>query len=124
MASAGSTNQFKAALAAMYFEAMTEGPLTVAFGDGGHNEDGTPRAFDPDQEGLLSSLLSKAAASVSMPDDWTIQVMGKLNKDELVGETVSEFGVFLDGDMIALRNSSQKIKDSDEEFPVSITINF
>ena len=124
MASQGSTDGFRADLAAMYFERMTTGPLTVEFGDGGHEEDGTPKPFDPAQTELNNSLLSKAPEVFSMPDDWSIQITGKLEDSELVGEEVSEFGIFLDGSLVALRNNSKKVKDSDEEYPITITIYF
>jgi len=124
MANQGSTDEFRASLAAMFFENMTTGPLTVEFGDGGHEEDDTPKPFDPAQTEMGNSLLSKAPEAFSMPDDWSIQVTGKLEQSELIGEAVSEFGIFLDGSLIAFRNSAKKIKDSDEEYPITITIYF
>lgn len=124
MSYAGSTNQLRSQLCAMYYSAMVSGVVTVQFGDGGHNPDGTAKSFDPAQTALLHTLITKSVTEITMPTLYSIAVTGKLLMSELVGETLSEFGVFFDGDMIALRNSSAKIKDADEEFPITMTITF
>ena len=51
-------------------------------------------------------------------------ITGRLAQADLIGKTVSEFGIKIDGDMVGIRNSAPKIKQSDEEFETVITFVF
>ena len=53
-----------------------------------------------------------------------MRVTGELAAGDLVGEEISEFGIFLNDTLIGYRNMSLKIKDGDETMANSIAFLF
>ena len=97
----------------------------MAFGDGGHNTDLTPKAMDPARTTLYHERLRKELSNVTQEDPMSVTGTGRLEKDELVGARISEVGLLDEsGYLIGYRCFSPKIKDTDETYEVEIKIRF
>lgn len=126
MAEATTTNHFRRRLAKRMFD---ESPLPkigmMAFGDGGHNADGTPKAPSADRTALVNERIRKVLVSVAQEDQYSVTATGRLAKSDLVGVSVSEAGL-LDtaGNLLGFRNFAPKIKEADEEYEVRIKLKF
>lgn len=108
------------------FSAKAIAGATAVFGDGGHDGDDLPLSIEADQIALHHQLVETTIpeADISVTIDGNVMITGRLAQADLVGETVSEFGIKIDGDMVGIRNSAPKIKQSDEEFETVITFVF
>lgn len=93
----------------------------MAFGDGGHHADGTPKPADPDAVGLVNELLRKPLASITRPSLYTTECEGRIEPGELTGAWISE-AVLLDadGNPVAFKTFSPKRRDDDELYQVFI----
>lgn len=119
------TDVFRKSLADALYERITEGEAYMHFGDGGWDEAADrPKYPNTSQTALISLLLAKALQSVSKPSDFSVLVVGRLENADLVGEEISEAGLVVDGELLAIRNFSKKIKDADDYYDVSMTIQF
>ena len=126
MAEAITTYDFRRRLARHFFDG-TELPKIkyMAFGDGGHNSDGTPIQPDSNQTSLRHELLRKELTEVYQEDDFSVTGKGRIAKDELVGVSISEAGLIDEGgNLIGFKNFAPKIKESDEEYEISIKLKF
>ncbi|NCC97533.1 MAG: hypothetical protein EOM02_11970 [Synergistales bacterium] len=95
----------------------------MAFGDGGHNADGTPKVASPNQTKLNRELLRKGLSVVTQEDSMSVTGTGRIEKSELIGKSISEAGLLdASGNLIGLKNFSPKIKDDDEYYDISIKI--
>lgn len=119
------TDVFRASLADAFYDHITEGESYMYFGDGGWDESADrPKYPDTSQAALISLLIAKDLLSVTKPTDFSVAVVGRLENADLVGEEISEAGLVVDGELLVIRNFSKKIKDADESYDVSITIQF
>lgn len=126
MAEAVIINQFRQRLAKhMYDGSALPKVKYMAFGDGGHNADLTPKAMDPARTTLYHERLRKELSNVMQEDPMSVTGTGRLEKDELVGARISEVGLLDEsGYLIGYRCFSPKIKDTDETYEVEIKIRF
>ncbi len=86
-------------------------PESIAFGDGGESG-GEVLTEDPAQIGLNNELLRKPLDSVGL-DGSDVVCIGRLEQDELNGETISEIAIFdAIGKLISVRNFSGVEKES------------
>jgi hypothetical protein len=126
MSNTASTVLLKPLLVSLFSEKAIAG-ATAVFGSGGHTvETGLPLAIEADQVALHTLLIEKTIpeADITVTIDGNVMITGRLAQADLVGETVSEFGIKIDGDLVGIRNSAPKIKQSDEEFETVITFVF
>lgn len=93
----------------------TLAPITqMAFGDGGVDENGTPKTVTGDETALYNELLRKNVGELTFPNDehTTCRYPGILGDDELVGEEISELALYdSEGDMIMIQTFLKKGKD-------------
>jgi len=125
MSNVSSTLLLKPLLVALFQEKAQETAYAV-WGDGGHDIDDNPLPVASDQTTLHNQLFEKAISPLDVvtDDDGNVRITGLLAMDEMVDETVSEFGIKVDGDIIGIRNSAPKVKQDDEEFETNITFVF
>lgn len=126
MAEATTTNHFRRRLAKHMFDESALPKIgMMAFGDGGHNTDGTPKAPSADRTALVNERIRKVLVSVAQEDQYSVTAIGRLAKSDLVGVSVSEAGL-LDtaGNLLGFRNFAPKIKEADEEYEVRIKLKF
>jgi phage-related tail fiber protein len=126
MAEAVTTYDFRKRLARHFYNGQ---PLPqasqMAFGDGGHNTDDTPKNPDPNQDNLQNELLRKDLASIYQEDDFSTTGSGRIAKSELNGASISEAGLLdSDGNLLGFKNFAPKIKESDEEYEINIKLKF
>lgn len=89
----------------------------MAFGKGGIGEGGELIVATGEEMTLKMELLKKEIDSHIFPVETTCRYSVKLGKNELVGESISEQGLFdEEGDLIAYKTFLPKGKDSDMEF--------
>lgn len=123
MSSSTTTDLFRASLADDFLAGLSGAQFK--FGDGGHNpETGAVLAANPAQTDLNNPLLTKSIFSASKPTATSVKAVGRLLQDELVGESISEGGLFVGGDLIAVRNCGVKVKENDEVYDFEITVTF
>jgi len=99
--------------------------MYMAFGDGGHNVDGTPKTPNPAQTALQHELLRKALSSKVQEDTYSLTGTGIIAAAELVGAHISEAGLLdASGNLMGFRNFAPKIKESDEDYSIKIKLKF
>ncbi len=125
MAYATSTNGLKDLIVANFIAAAEAG-ATAVFGSGGHDVSGDPIAVDPTQTALHNQLIANpiSASDIGEDEDGNVQITGRLSESDLVGSTISEFGIKIGTTLVGVRNSAPKVKESDEAFETSITFIF
>jgi phage-related tail fiber protein len=97
----------------------------MAFGDGGHNPNGTPKTPNPEQTALVHEVLRKNLSSIVQEDLYSVTGTGVVAEAESIGVSISEAGL-LDaaGNLLGFRNFAPKIKESDEEYEIKIKLKF
>lgn len=86
----------------------------MAFGNGGVDVDGNIIAPKEGQDVLANELYRKPIDGYSFPDDTVCRYECTLTEQELVGEEISEIGLYdEDGDIIAIKAFKRKGKDND-----------
>ena len=88
----------------------------MAWGDGGVDESGEPKATTGNEVGLYNKLLEKEIEghTYTNEEQTTCRYSGTLESGELTGKEISEMGLLdEDGDLIAYRTFRRKGKDED-----------
>lgn len=88
----------------------------MAWGDGGVDENGQPKAATGNEIDLYNQLLKKDIESHTYVNDGetTCRFTATLDKGELTGSEISEMGLFdSEGDLVAYRTFMRKGKDED-----------
>ena len=118
--------QFRKKIAAHMAGTGTLAPAKyVAFGDGGHNSDGSVVAVSEQQTGLNHEVLRKELSSIKQEDLLSFTGKGAIEKEELVGIALSEAAIIdADGDCIAVKNFPPKVIGSDERYELAIRVRF
>lgn len=97
----------------------------MAFGDGGHHADLTPKVPDPDATGLVHELLRTPLSSLSQPTPYMVACEGRIHAGELTGAYVSEAALLdEDGQVVAIKTFAPKIREADELYQVFIEPRF
>jgi hypothetical protein len=123
MSSSTTTDLLRKWLADQFEASLTTGQM--AFGDGGHDpvtEDVI--AATQDQETLHNQLIIHNLHATERVDDYSVKVTGRLLKPDVVGYEISEAGLFVGGELKAVRNFGPKTKEDDEIYDVDITVLF
>uniref|UniRef100_UPI00405635B1 phage tail protein n=1 Tax=Agathobacter sp. TaxID=2021311 RepID=UPI00405635B1 len=88
----------------------------IALGNGAENEDGTIKEYLEEDVSLYNELTRKEYVSCEKINDTRYRYRIELAEDELAGEKINEAAVYdSEGDLIAIRVFSNKIKDADME---------
>jgi len=91
----------------------------IAFGDGGHNLDGTPIKPTGTETEVPGEFIRKNIDGMSLPISTTLQILGNLDFGEGEGKHVSAVGIYdSDDDLVALKTFSPKIKDNDTRIDI------
>lgn len=88
----------------------------MAWGDGGVDENGTPKTASGNEIGLYQELMKKEIETHAYTDEaeTTCRYTATLERGELTGSEISEMGLFdEEGDLIAYRTFMRKGKDAD-----------
>jgi hypothetical protein len=97
----------------------------MAFGDGGHNADGTTKAVNAARTALFHERLRKPIASISRPQPTFVEAKGVVTEAELVSVTLSEAAlVDAAGNLIAMKTFAPKVKEADERIEITLTLRF
>ena len=126
MAEATTTYNFRQRLAKHFYDGSSLPQIAMmAFGDGGHNADGTAKPPDAARTTLNHELLRKPLAQVIQEDGYSVTGTGRLEKPELLGAHISEAALLdASGNMIGFRNFAPKIKESDETYEIAVKLKF
>lgn len=88
----------------------------MAFGKGGVDNSGNVIAPTQEQSSLTNELHRKEIDKYSFPADTTCRYECTLLTNELVGEYISEIGLYdSDGDIVCIKTFTPKGKDGDVE---------
>lgn len=91
----------------------------IAFGDGGHDLGGEPIPPTGNETQVPGEFLRKPIDDTDLPISTTLRILGSLDFNEGVGKHVSAVGLYdSDGDLVALKTFSPKIKDADTRIEV------
>lgn len=97
----------------------------MAFGDGGHNADLTPKAPFRTATALTHEVLRKPLASLTQEDLFSATGKGVVEAGELVGARISEAAILdSNGELIGIKTFAPKFKESDERYEISIKLRF
>ena len=97
----------------------------MAFGDGGHNPDLTPKAPDADALGLVHELLRKPLATINQEDPFSVTGKGVIEASELVGARISEAAILdVNGQICGVKTFAPKLKEGDERYELSVKMRF
>ncbi|MCW5319625.1 hypothetical protein D5039_00045 [Verminephrobacter aporrectodeae subsp. tuberculatae] len=126
MAEAITTNDYRRRIAKHMADNSTLAPIAfLAFGDGGHNADLTPKTPNADAVGLAHELLRKPLATITQEDPYSVTGKGVLEPADLVGMRISEAALIdANGQICGLKTFAPKIKESDERYEISIRMRF
>mgnify|MGYP000861539530 CR=1 FL=1 len=126
MSEATTTNDFRRRLARHFYDNSSLPKAAImAFGDGGHNQDGTSKTPNPNQTQLQHEVLRKTLTSVTQEDLYSVTGKGTISKPEAVGVSLSEAGLLDEaGNLMGFKNFAPKIKESDETYEISIKLKF
>ena len=126
MAEAITVDAFRKRLAKHMADNSTLPPIAfMAFGDGGHNTDMTPKSPSATATALAHEVLRKPLALITQEDLFSTTGKGTVEANELVGVSISEAGL-LDsaGQLVGLKTFAPKHKESDERYEISIKLRF
>ena len=97
----------------------------MAFGDGGHNADLTPKTPSKTATALSHEILRKSLTSIAQEDLFSVTCKGVIEASELVGARISEAGIFdSNSQLIGIKTFAPKLKESDEKYEISIKLRF
>lgn len=97
----------------------------MAFGDGGHNPDLTPKPPSAAATALTHEVLRKPLASITQEDLFSVTGKGVMEASELVGVRISEAALIdANGQLVGVKNFAPKLKESDERYEISIKLRF
>lgn len=97
----------------------------MAFGIGGHREDGSVIAPSEKQTTLNNEQLRKPLSVIAQEDALSVTGTAVIEKEEMVGLALSEAAlVDADGGLIAVKNFAPKVKEADERYECSILVRF
>lgn len=126
MSEATTTNSFRQRLARTHYDGTVLPKVAqMAFGDGGHNPDGTPKTPDAAQTVLVHEVLRKDLSTITQEDIYSVTGTGLVAEAELTGIHISEAGLLdLSGNLLGFRNFAPKIKEADETYEIKIKLKF
>lgn len=92
------------------------GSCFLAIGTGGHYADHTPKAPDPGQTALIHEVM-RLVGKVERQSDYTVKVHALFPLKDLDDYSeISEIGLFVSDDLLAVRNAAPTIVDPNNTF--------
>lgn len=97
----------------------------MVFGDGGHNADGSVKPVSDTQTALNHEVLRKELTSVKQEDLLSFTARSAVDKNELVGTVLSEYGIAdSNGDLIGIKTFPPKVIGQDESYEMYLRLRF
>lgn len=97
----------------------------MAFGDGGHNADLSPKPTNENATGLTNELFRKQLTSVTQDEPLSVTGKGILEKNEYVDKIISEAAIYDENNhLVAIKNFAAKLKEADERYALSLILRF
>lgn len=126
MAEAIVVNAYRQRLAARMAGGEQLAPIAyMAFGDGGHNADLTPKAPSSSATGLSHEILRKPLAALTQEDLFSVTGKGSIEAGELIGARISEAALLdANGQLVGIKTFAPKLKEGDERYEISIKLRF
>jgi len=126
MAEAVVANIYRQRLAARLAGGAPVAPIAfMAFGDGGHNADLTPKAPSAAATKLNHEILRKPLAGITQEDLYSVTGKGAIEKNEVIGAAISEAALIdANGQLVGLKTFAPKFKENDERYEISIKLRF
>jgi phage-related tail fiber protein len=126
MAEAVVVNTYRQRIAARMAGGAQLAPVAyMAFGDGGHNADLTPKAPSASATELNHEILRKPLAAITQEDLYSVTGKGAVEANEVVGAVISEAALIdANGQLVGLKTFAPKFKENDERYEISIKLRF
>lgn len=126
MAEAVVANIYRRRLAARMAGGANIAPIAfMAFGDGGHNADLTPKAPSAAATSLNHEILRKPLAGITQEDLYSVTGKGAIEANEVIGAGISEAALLdANGQLVGLKTFAPKFKENDERYEISIKLRF
>ncbi len=126
MAEAITVNAYRQRIAARMAGGASLAPIAyMAFGDGGHNPDMTPKPPSSSATSLNHEVLRKPLSSITQEDLYSVTGKGTVEANEIVGASISEAALIdSNGQLVGLKTFAPKYKESDERYEISIKLRF
>ena len=126
MAEAVVANIYRRRIAARMAGGANIAPIAfMAFGDGGHNADLTPKAPSANATSLNNEILRKPLAGITQEDLYSVTGKGAIEANEVVGAGISEAALIdANGNLVGLKTFAPKFKENDERYEISIKLRF
>lgn len=126
MAEAVVVNTYRQRIAARMAGGAQLAPVAyMAFGDGGHNADLTPKAPSASATALNHEILRKPLAAITQEDLYSVTGKGAVEANEVVGAGISEAALIdANGKLVGLKTFAPKFKENDERYEISIKLRF
>ena len=126
MAEAIVVNAYRQRIAARMAGGAQLAPIAyMAFGDGGHNADLTPRPPSSSATALNHEILRKPLAAITQEDLYSVTGKGAVEANEVVGAGISEAALIdSNGQIVGLKTFAPKFKENDERYEISIKLRF
>lgn len=126
MAEAVVANIYRRRIAARMAGGANIAPIAfMAFGDGGHNADLTPKAPSANATSLNNEILRKPLAAITQEDLYSVTGKGAIEANEVVGAGISEAALIdANGNLVGLNTFAPKFKENDERYEISIKLRF
>lgn len=126
MAEAIVVNAYRQRIAARMAGGAQLAPIAyMAFGDGGHNADLTPRPPSSSATALNHEILRKPLAAITQEDLYSVTGKGAVEANEVVGAGISEAALIdSNGQLVGLKTFAPKFKENDERYEISIKLRF
>lgn len=97
----------------------------MAFGDGGHNADMSPKAPSASATALNHEILRKPLSAITQEDLFSVTGTGTVEANEVVGAAVSEAALYDSaGKLCGIKTFAPKFKEGDERYEISIKLRF
>lgn len=126
MAEAITVDAYRKRIAKHMSDNSTLSPIaSMAFGDGGHNADLTPKSPSAAATALAHEVLRKPLAAITQEDAFSTTGKGVIDASELIGVRISEAALIdANGQIVGLKTFAPKLKESDERYEISIKLRF
>ena len=126
MAEAVVVNTYRQRIAARMAGGAQLAPVAyMAFGDGGHNADLTPKAPSARATALNHEILRKPLAAITQEDLYSVTGKSAVEANEVVGAGISEAALIdANGQLVGLKTFAPKFTANDERYEISIKPRF
>lgn len=126
MAEAVTVNAYRQRIATRMAGGAALAPIAyMAFGDGGHNPDMTPKPPSQAATALYHEVMRKPLASITQDDVFSVTGKGMVEGSEMIGISVSEAALLdANGNLVGFKTFAPKHKESDERYEISIKLRF